>query len=91
MPDKRLAYTGSLDMATVTQFLHMVQQAAAGSETLLVDMSGVTFIDSTGVRGLVSAKQQLAADGRQLILEGFSQDILDILEILGIREMIVGR
>jgi len=89
MHEKQLSYSGSLDMATVSHFLETLHQAGHGVDKLVVDMSGVTFIDSTGVRGLVTAKQQLLSGECDLALVGFSQEILDILDILGIRELII--
>lgn len=90
MVETRIAYEGNLDMANVEQFHTMVQEASQNCDRLVIDCSGLEFVDSTGVRALVTLKQQLGAAGKQFELEGLSQDILDILDILGIREMLLG-
>jgi len=85
----RIAYEGSLDIASVSTFTDQVRSAAQENERVVVDFQRLEFVDSTGVRGLVMLKQQLANEGKQLVFEGFGPHIMDIFDILGIREMIV--
>lgn len=89
MSDVLLQYSGTLDLSTVEQFRTAVEQAARDHDRVILDMTDLEFIDSTGVRGLITAKQTLAAEGKQLVVQGLSQDILDILDILGIRSLVL--
>lgn len=57
-----LSLHGELDIATspvLQRRLHMVQ--APGIERLVLDMSGLAFLDSAGLRTLVAAQDQLHA------------------------------
>jgi anti-anti-sigma factor len=67
---------GSVDVVTITGEVDLSAAAAvegaisdeAGSGNVVADLSGVTFIDSTGLRALVAAKDSLAAGSRTLVL-----------------------
>jgi len=87
--EARITFVGSLDISTVTSFTEQVQAAAQGSDRIVVDCTEMEFLDSTGVRGLVVLKQQMASMGKQLVFEGFGSHIIDILDILGIREVVI--
>lgn len=87
--EHRITFEGSLDMAAVARFTDEVQKAAVGHNAVVVDFTGLDFIDSTGVRSLVILKQQMTSEGKVLRYEGFGDHIVDILDILGIREMIL--
>jgi len=90
MPESRIVVTGSLDMATVPQLTQVVADASREHERVILDVANLEFVDSTGVRTLITLRQQLEKEGRTLACEGFRQEILDILDILGVRELIVG-
>ncbi|MCB2223784.1 MAG: STAS domain-containing protein [Actinobacteria bacterium] len=40
----------------------------AGAATVIVDLTGVTFIDSTGLRALVTGREGLESGGRSMVL-----------------------
>ncbi|HEY3366678.1 MAG TPA: STAS domain-containing protein [Symbiobacteriaceae bacterium] len=90
MSEERVAYTGSLDMATIPEAVALVEQAARSHQEICLDLAGLAFIDSTGVRGLIVLKRKLAEDGRKLCFDGFRPEILEILDILGVRELLLG-
>jgi anti-sigma B factor antagonist len=64
-PSRRLLkVTGELDLATVGQLRAAVQSAVADQpSTLLVDLTGTRFIDSTGCRELVRCAKAATAGG----------------------------
>ena len=70
--------TGEVDLANVSQFQDVMTKAAAGSATLTVDLSQVTYCDSAAVRALfaVAATTELtmivAAEGPIKTLLGIS-------------------
>jgi anti-sigma B factor antagonist len=62
-----LAPEGELDVAAVGEFRSSVADATRErSDVLLVDLSGVSFIDSSGLGALVEANERLAREGRRL-------------------------
>jgi anti-anti-sigma factor len=53
---------------------------------LVVDLSQVTFLDSTGIRELILAEQALAHRGGRLVVHGASGVVRRCLETTGVLE-----
>jgi anti-sigma B factor antagonist len=62
-----IAATGELDAASAPMLSRSVGAAIdAGHEDLLLDLSGLSFLDSTGLGVLLGAKRRLARAGGRL-------------------------
>ncbi len=74
--------SGELDLATAPQ-LSTVLLDAAGQSTLpvVLDLAGVTFIDSSALRTLVLAGRELADAGRKLQIGPRSDRVSKVLEM----------
>jgi anti-sigma B factor antagonist len=60
---------GELDLSTVERVedeLRRVEAEAAG--TIVLDLSGLTFLDSTGLRTVVTADQRAREAGKRLVV-----------------------
>jgi anti-sigma B factor antagonist len=55
--------------------------AASGSKKLLLNMSDVSYIDSSGIGEMVSGFTNFSRDGGQLKLVGLSKRVKDLLQI----------
>lgn len=79
-----LSVSGEIDAHTAPR----VADAIAASELsdLSIDMSGVEFVDSSGLRVLVEAHQRLESGGGRLRLVGASPAVKRLLEISGVDE-----
>ncbi len=60
-----VAPEGDIDIARVAEFRAALSRAA-GAPTVVVDLSGVSFIDSSGLGALVELDNRLRRDRRQL-------------------------
>jgi anti-anti-sigma factor len=60
---QRLALAGELDVATVAQLESALAQARPAADLIEVDLGGLSFIDSTGLRALLTLHQASEADG----------------------------
>jgi anti-sigma B factor antagonist len=83
----RLILTGELDIATAPQ----VDEAAAAMlakpvRELLIDLSGLTFIDSSGLRTLIGLNDRSVAEDWTLSLIRPSEPPLSVLQITGADE-----
>lgn len=76
-------------MASVPELTAIVEAAARENDRVVVDMSAVSFVDSTGVRSLLSLRRQLDQSGKVLLFHGFGPEILDIFDILGVRDLVM--
>ena len=63
-----LSLRGELDLATSPLLREHLDEAVANGQAVVIDLSGLEFIDSSGLRTLVHAQQQLRASGGQLVL-----------------------
>jgi anti-sigma B factor antagonist len=77
---------GEFDLAGVTLFEQELDRVHAPDATLVVDLRGLTFIDSSGLRALVIADQEArSAGGRCVVVRG-SEQVGQVLELTGIGE-----
>jgi anti-sigma B factor antagonist len=76
--------TGDVDLANADGLLDAVAAhlACAGPPELVIDLSGVTFMDSTGFHRLFTAMCRLEAAGRGLTLRNPSVPVRRLLDLL---------
>ena len=75
--------TGEMDIATVEAFQKAIGPSLERGGTVVVDMTNLDFMDSSGVHALIGAARQL--DGRGcLFLHGVHDPVQRLLDIVGI-------
>jgi anti-sigma B factor antagonist len=80
-----LAVTGEIDLSSAARFARELATLLDDeSNTVRVDMSAVTFIDSSGVRELLAAQREADATGTRLVLANPSAACRRVLEISGV-------
>lgn len=76
--------SGELDLASSPTLAAELEEAAASGEgPLILDVSDLTFIDSTGLRVLIDVAQRLGESG-DLVLRNPTRPVMDVLEIAGV-------
>ncbi|MBE2315653.1 STAS domain-containing protein [Solirubrobacter sp. CPCC 204708] len=70
VPDPRIiAPPAELDIATVDEFRVALADALSdGADGLVIDLSEVKFIDSTGLSAILHAQSKLKRDGRRMAI-----------------------
>jgi anti-sigma B factor antagonist len=82
-----ITVTGELDLATYERLRDELERAEASEAArILLDLGGLTFIDSTGICVLVKAAQRSANDGARLRLLPASGKVHEVLELTGVME-----
>jgi anti-sigma B factor antagonist len=77
--------TGDVDMLTAPALDRVVaENLAARPQVLILDLSGVTFLASTGLASLVSAMEGCDATGAALRLVGTGPRVLRPMELTGL-------
>src|SRR6187455_2073117 len=77
---------GELDMSNAPTLVDTLTRDAGVGAKVVVDLSGVTFIDSSAIGGLVSAGQTLADAGGRLAIGPRSDTVFRVLEITGLAQ-----
>lgn len=81
-----IAVEGELDMETGPHFTEQVELAVWGTVgAFVLDLSGVTFLDSAGLHALLRARAYLAREDRALVLvcpAGPARRTLDLAGVL---------
>jgi anti-sigma B factor antagonist len=83
-----IAVTGELDLASTPALRELLEaHLAAGSATIVVDLTAVTFLDSTALGVLVSAFKRCRELGGDLRLAITEPRILKLFTITGLHDM----
>ena len=81
-----LHLSGEIDAHSVTVLARHLDPLPGSSDDVVIDLSGVGFVDSSGLRVLVEAHQRAEAEARRLVLSGSRRPVLRLLEISGLME-----
>ena len=83
----RVAVSGELDIATSSALEPVLLEAEqSDAETIVLDLSGLEFIDSTGLRLVIDANERCGGpDGRLRVIAG-APAVERLLDIVGLRE-----
>jgi len=83
-----LLVRGEIDVASAPEFhASLSDLIGQGPEIIIVDMSEVSFIDSTGLGVLVGAEKQMRDAGQALRLVVTQPQIIRLLELTGLDEV----
>jgi anti-sigma B factor antagonist len=64
-----VALVGELDLSSVAKVQEELRRIEASAPaTLVVDLSKLTFLDSTGLRCIVTADERARAEGRRIVI-----------------------
>jgi anti-sigma B factor antagonist len=82
---QELWVAGELDHTTADRFDQAVRPVIVGTGPLVLDLSRVRFLDSSGVRSLV--KLGLSMQGRALVLREPSPPVMRVLQMTRLDEV----
>ena len=80
-----LRVAGELDIGSAPGFKKALKQAEGQNpETVVLDLSELTFMDSTGIRAILQARSRAAAAGRNLALVPGPPNVQQIFAVTGL-------
>jgi anti-sigma B factor antagonist len=83
-----LVISGELDVATAAEVRSAGEQAVAdGSQSLVVDLEAVTFLDSSGLGALIALRNASLAAQRSFSLRRPSPRVNKVLELSGLTDV----
>jgi anti-anti-sigma factor len=81
--------SGRLDTAGVgTVELPFTARVVPETRPVLIDLTGLHFIASLGVRMLITTARSRGRNGRALVMFGAGEEVTDILTTMGLDEII---
>ncbi len=80
-----LAVVGEIDLATAAEFEARIESAGSAA-SIVLDMTQVAFIDSTGLRVLLSAHERADDGGGRLAIVAGEGPVTKLLAITGVDE-----
>jgi anti-sigma B factor antagonist len=84
----RVALSGRLDIAGAEVIALPLATLAGAKQSLIIDMSAVTFIASIGIRHLVSAAKTLSRRNGRLVLLNPTTLTVEVLTISGLTDLL---
>lgn len=79
-----LVLLGELDITTLSDAEHVVSAAEDTASALLLDLGGLQFCDSSGVRLVLLAAERARAAGRRLVVDLGDGPALRVFAALGL-------
>jgi anti-sigma B factor antagonist len=80
-----IAATGEVDLLAAPELrAALVDATQSGANEVALDLSGVSFIDSTGLSVIVHAWRRLDADGRRLVVTAASEPVTRVVTTAGL-------
>jgi anti-sigma B factor antagonist len=84
-----LHVAGELDIATAPELARAVDAGLDGrSGEFRLDLSGLTFLDSSGAQALLHARAAVESRGRRLVLVAAQRPVRRALEVMGLCEVL---
>jgi anti-sigma B factor antagonist len=82
----RAIVSGEIDVATAPSMQAEISQARSrtGTSRIVLDLAGVQFMDSSGLRVILLLHQQLEAEQGGLVLIGASEELENLLTLTGL-------
>jgi anti-anti-sigma factor len=75
---------GELDLASTPTLADVLHGLEPPCDLVILDLSQLTFIDSTGLRLAINEHRRAEMDGFDLVLAGATEPILRVLRVTGL-------
>jgi anti-anti-sigma factor len=75
---------GELDLATAPELERVLEGLASGPSTIVMDLSGLTFVDCAGLRPVREALRREQSLGRQVRISNARPAVRRVLEVTGL-------
>ncbi|MFG3659751.1 STAS domain-containing protein [Streptomyces sp. NPDC047706] len=83
-----LEVAGDLDHARAGALRQRVESLTLlAGQRLVIDLTGLTFCDSSGITAFLAARQQAMAAGADIVLSGVPDNTLRVLTLVGLDQV----
>jgi anti-sigma B factor antagonist len=86
-----LALSGEIDLASVPAIRDRVSARLADSDAgIVIDLTEVTFIDSSGIGALITCQRMATAAARTYRVVNAQGRVADVLDLTGVMQLLAG-
>ncbi len=75
---------GEMDIATVDQFKMAVEEVRDGVSGMVFNLAELSFVDSTGVGGLLNVIKSLKYDDMDVKVINVTDEVYEVFDLLGL-------
>jgi anti-anti-sigma factor len=75
---------GELDLATAPELSDVLRGLEPGCKRIILDLTSLEFIDSTGLRLAVAEHDRASLDGFEFVITGAAGPVLKVLRLTGL-------
>ncbi len=86
-----LKLSGRLETSTAPMLQETVEKELEGVMQLRLDMERLEYVSSAGLRVLLTTQKKMTAKGGTMTLYHVNEDIMEVFEITGFKEILVIR
>jgi anti-anti-sigma factor len=79
-----LALHGELDMASTPRLQSVIDAEEATAKTIVLDLQQLQFIDSTGLRTILTTRERCREGGRAFAITRGSEQVQRLLSVTGL-------
>lgn len=79
--------SGRLDTTTSPKFDEEIKASVAGMTRLAIDMGGLEYISSSGLRVILSAQKIMNKQG-EMIVKGPNESIMEVFDVTGFTDIL---
>jgi anti-anti-sigma factor len=83
-----VALSGDVDLATATIAEDELRRAEQSEDLVVLDLGEVTFMDSTGLRMVISAHERLRERGAVLEIQRVPHQVARLFELVGVNSLL---
>ena len=82
-----LALEGRLDTTTAPELEAVLKESLAGVGTLVLDMEGLVYLSSAGLRVILGAQKQMNRQGN-MVVRYVNDTIMEVFEVTGFTDIL---
>jgi anti-anti-sigma factor len=83
-----MAVVGEVDLANAADFLAQMKAVGASGNHFVVDISGLHYIDTTGIRALIDAFRAFKQSKLRMSVAAPTPTVMKVMKILGAFELV---
>jgi anti-anti-sigma factor len=81
-PDGTLRLSGEFDMSSVETFRLAVETSADPDREIVLDLTELTFLDSSGIRAILTMAREIGTNG--VVMRNTQPNVRRVIELIGI-------